>query len=155
MKRLVYLLWVMILPLLMFCSCSSNDEEESSCVKTLLIGVWKTSMESSNWKTIRISPNGGLKYGYRTQEQLKNYTYDKDSNTYVYSWEENGVPYGIIYDPADNAHWAFDETTQSISMYRDDGYYAYTYKVTMNENKNSWIGIDSDGRTYTFVRIEE
>ena len=155
MKRLVYLLWVMILPLLMFCSCSSNDEEESSSVKTLLIGVWKTSIGNSNWQTIRISPNGGLKYGYQTQEQLKNYSYDKESNTYVYSWEVNGVPHSKIYDPADNAHWAFDETTQSISMYRDDGYYAFTYKVTMNENKNSWIGIDSDGRTYTFVRIEE
>ena len=135
---------------MLFNSCS-KDEDTSSSVKKSLVGAWKTSMSSSNWRSIYIAPNGRLKYSYETKENLKEYTYDEKTNTYHYS----SGGYGWTYDPEYNAHWAFDESTNSISMYTDDGYYAFSYKVTMNDDHNSWVGIDSDGRTYTFTRIEE
>lgn len=138
------------MPVVLFNSCS-KDEDTSSHVKKSLVGAWKTSMSSSNWHSIYIAPNGNLKYSYVTKEKLKEYTYDEKTNTYYYS----SGGYGWTYSPEYNAHWAFDESTNSISMYTDDGYYAYSYKVTMNDDHNSWVGIDSNGRTYTFTRIEE
>ena len=150
MKKNVLFFLLGILPVLFFNSCS-KDEESNSSVKSSLIGAWKTSMSSSNWRSIYIAPNGNLKYNYVTKEDLKKYTYDDKTNTYHYSSDG----YGWTYDPNYNAHWAFDETTNSISMYRDDGYYAFTYKVTMNDDHNSWVGVDSKGATYTFTRVEE
>ncbi len=146
MKKNVLFFLLGILPVLFFNSCS-KDEESNSSVKSSLIGAWKTSMSSSYWRSIYIAPNGNLKYNYVTKEDLKKYTYDDKTNTY------HG--YGWTYDPNYNAHWAFDETTNSISMYTDDGYDAFTYKVTMNDDHNSWVGIDSKGATYTFTRVEE
>ena len=149
-----YLLCILIVTSIgIFNSCSSDDSESSS-IKSSLVGAWKTSM---GWKTIKINPNGSMKYDYLTKEQLKKYNYNKETGMYWYRWTDNdGCGYGIEYDPSDNAHWAFDETTQTISMYRDDGYYSYTYKVTMNDDKKSWVGIDiSTNRTYTFTRIDE
>jgi hypothetical protein len=151
MKKNVLFFLLGILPVLFFNSCS-KDEESNSNVKSSLIGAWKTSMSSSNWRSIYIAPNGNLKYNYVTKEDLKKYTYDDKTNTYHY-YSSDG--YGWTYDPNYNAHWAFDETTNSISMYRDDGYYAFTYKVTMNDDHNSWVGVDSKGATYTFTRVEE
>ena len=113
-----------MLSLALFDSCSKDDDSSSS-VKNSLIGAWKTSMSSSNWRSIYIAPNGNLKYSYVTKENLKKYTYDEKTNTYYYSSDG----YGWTYDPDYNAHWAFDETTNSISMYTDDGYYTYSYKV--------------------------
>lgn len=40
-------------------------------------------------------------------------------------------------------------------MYTESGYYSYSFKVTMNDDKNSWVGIDTKGITYTFKRINE
>lgn len=91
-----------------------------------------------------------------TKEKLKKYSYDKDSNTYYYIWTDDyGQSFGIEYNPEDNAHWIFDEATQTISLYTDSGYYTYTYRVTMNEDNKSWIGKDEKGRTYVFTRINE
>ena len=143
MRKNILFFLLGILPVLFFNSCS-KDEDSNSSVKNSLIGAWKTSMSSSNWRSIYIAPNGNLKYSYVTKENLK---YDEKTNTYYY--------YGGTYNPEYNAHWTFDETVNSISMYTDDGYYAYSYKVTMNDDHNSWVGVDSKGNTYTFTRVEE
>ena len=150
MRKNVLFFLLGILPVLFFNSCS-KDEDSNSSVKNSLIGAWKTSMSSSSWRSIYIAPNGNLKYSYVTKENLKKYTYDEKTNTYYYSSDG----YGWTYNPEYNAHWAFDETVNSISMYTDDGYYAYSYKVTMNDDHNSWVGVDSKGNTYTFTRVEE
>lgn len=153
--KAIKLSWlVILLPLFILCSCSSDDSATS--VKSSLIGVWETSMQSSNWKTIAIHPNGKLKYDYLTKSQLVQYTYNSEKGTYCYQWtDKNGIIYGVEYDPNDNAYWAFDENTQTISMYTESGYYSYSFKVTMNDDKNSWLGTDAKGRTYTFKRIKE
>lgn len=150
MERFVKVLCVMLLPLLMFFSCKSNDEGSSS-VKSSLVGAWKTSIDSSPWKSIKINPNGKMRYGYVTKAALEKYTYNSETGTYIYSWDNCSVE----YDPSDNAFWTYNETTQTISMYREDGYYSFTYKVTMSDDKNSWVGVDAKGKTYTFIRIEE
>jgi len=90
-----------------------------------------------------------------TKENLKEYTYDEKTNSYRYTNTSEYYTYTDIYYPGYNAHWAFNETTNSISMYTGDGYYAFTYKVTMNDDHNSWVGVDSAGRTYTFIRVKE
>ena len=120
-------------------------------MKNLTVVLKALSSVHGRPRSIYIAPNGNLKYNYVTKEDLKKYTYDDKTNTYHYSSDG----YGWTYDPNYNAHWAFDETTNSISMYRDDGYYAFTYKVTMNDDHNSWVGVDSKGATYTFTRVEE
>ena len=150
MRKNILFFLLGILPVLLFNSCS-KDEDSNSSVKNSLIGAWKTSMSSSNWRSIYIAPNGNLKYNYVTKENLKKYTYDEKTNTYYYLSDG----YGWTYNPEYNAHWAFDETTSSISMYTDDGYYAYSFKVTMNDDHNSWVGVDSKGNTCTFTRVEE
>lgn len=153
--KVIKLSWlVVLLPLFILCSCSSDDSVTS--VKSSLIGVWKTSMQSSNWGTIAIHPNGKLKYDYLTKSQLEQYTFNSEKGTYYYQWtDKNGIIYGVEYDPNDNACWAFDEATQTISMYTESGYYSYSFKVVMNDDKNSWVGTDAKGRTYTFKRIKE
>ena len=138
-------------------SCSKNNEDEVPNVKKSLIGAWKTSMSSSNWKTIFIKADGNLKYGYITKKDLEKYTYNEDDGTYYYYYVPEGesVGYGWSYDPSSNAYWAYDEVGQTISMFTKDGYYAFTYKVVMSEDNNSWAGIDAKGNTYSFVKIEE
>ena len=41
-------------------------------------------------------------------------------------------------------------------MYTEDGYYAYTYKVSMTTDGNSWAGYDSmnNTKTYSFIKIK-
>ena len=153
--KVIKLSWlVILLPLFILCSCSSDDSVTS--VKSSLIGVWKTSMQSSNWGTIAIHPNGKLKYDYLTKSQLEQYTFNSEKGTYYYQWTgKNGIIYGVEYDLNDNAYWAFDEATQTISMYTESGYYSYSFKVVMNDDKNSWVGTDAKGRIYTFKRIKE
>ena len=150
MRKNVLFFLLGILPVLFFNSCS-KDEDSNSSIKSSLIGAWKTSMSSSNWRSIYIAPNGNLKYNYVTKENLKKYTYDEKTNTYSYGSDGHF----LIYHPEYNAHWAFDETTSSISMYRDDGYYTYSFKVIMNDDHNSWVGVDTKGNTCTFIRVEE
>ena len=154
MKRISIIL-IALFPILFFCSCSKDDNvvdpNSPQGIKIALIGAWRTSMASSNWKIISIRPNGELKYDYVTKENLKEYTFNENTNTYYYS--KDG--YAWEYDPKSNAHWTYDESIQSISMYRDDGYYTFTYKVIMADDQKSWVGVDSKGNNYTFVKIEE
>ena len=151
MKKIIATILVGVLVVMFLDSCSKDNEEPMS-VRFALIGSWNTSMESSNWKSINIEPNGTMKYGYMSDKELKN-------KGYVYN-EEEGVynlidgMYHVIYNPKSNAYWVFDENSQSISMYTESGYYTFTYKVVMNKDLNSWIGIDSNGKTYTFVKKE-
>lgn len=167
MKKLKNLLWVILLPILVFSSCNSSNDKESTSIKSSLIGVWKTSMYkpmgniSYAWSTIRISPNGRLKCYYKTKSELEKYTYDSTQNMYyLYDYPEAGTTPSTTYivsqyDPTDDAYWAFDEVNQTVSMYREGNSDAYTFKVIMSDDKNSWAGVDSEGKTYSFVRIEE
>lgn len=148
-----------ILPAFIFISCSEDevfDPSSPKAVKKALIGAWTTSIKSSNWKTIEIRPNGGLKYNYYTKDKLlPSYygcKYDEKNNTYSF-YDENYNSW--TYDPESNAHWVFDESTQSISMYTDDGYYTYTFKVVMADDTKSWVGITQSGETAPFIKIEE
>lgn len=150
MKKFITTLFVGFLGLVLLNSCSEDNEEPMS-VKTAHIGAWNTSMESSNWKSINIESNGTMKYGYLSAEELeeKGYVYDAEEGIYK---QIDGM-YLVTYNPKSNAYWAFDEASQTISMYTEDGYYAFTYKVVMNEGFNSWAGVDLvNGRTYSFVR---
>ena len=151
MKKIISVLFLGVLVACSLNSCS-NDNEEATSLKFALVGAWKTSMESSNWKSINIEPNGTMKYGYMSKEELEQEGYVYDEEEGVYDLIEG--MYHIVYNPQSNAYWAFDETSQSISMYTDSGYYAFTYKVVMNNDLKSWVGIDSTGKTYTFVKKE-
>ena len=150
MKKFITTLFVGFLGLVLLNSCSEDNEEPMS-VKTALIGAWNTSMESFNWKSINIESNGTMKYGYLSAEELeeKGYVYDTAEGIYK---QIDGM-YLVTYNPKSNAYWAFDEASQTISMYTEDGYYAFTYKVVMNDGFNSWAGVDLvNGRTYSFVK---
>ena len=158
MKKGLLFVFGLIMTVLTFSGCSSDDVDPKSPegIKKALVGVWKTSMGSSNWKTIYIMPNGNLKYGYVTKEKLEKYTYNKESGHYYYRWEDsNGYWMGIDYDPAPNAHWTFDENANSIYMHTDDGYYKFNYKVVMHDDQQSWVGTSSSGVMYTFTKIKE
>lgn len=156
MKKYLLLSLTIILSILTLSSCSSDNGEEKSSnnIKKTLIGVWKTSMESSNWRYVYIRPNGDIYYDNDSPEYSEKYGYKWDNNKGVFTYvgkETDTYPPTIALDI--NAHWAYDESTQSISMYRDDGYYAYTYKVVMSDDGNSWAGVDKNGKTFSFVRL--
>ena len=133
MKKGLLFVLGLVLTVLMFngCSGSSDDDSHSDNVKNSLIGIWETSM-GSNWEYINIQPNGKMRYWW--------------------NYEMVATP---SEDVGNEAYWAYDESTQSISMYTKNGYYSYTYKVVMNDDKQSWVGIGSNGRTYTFVKAKE
>ena len=133
MKKGLLFVLGLVLAVLMFSGCSSSDDDSpSDTVKNSLIGIWETSMGSYNWKYINIQPNGKMRYWWN---------------------------YKNVVTPSENvdneACWTYDKYTQSISMYTKDGYYSYTYKVVMNEDKQSWVGKGSNGITYTFVKAKE
>ena len=125
---------MLLLPFTWLVMACSNDDDSKS-VRQQLVGVWKTSMSSSNWKQIELVSDGTLHYGLKINSNGE-YSYN--------SLDES-------------SHWSYNESEQTISMYSDDGYYAYTYKVNMADDGNSWAGyeIKSDKtKTYTFTRVE-
>lgn len=133
MKRKVIMI-MLLLPFTWLVMACSNDDDSKS-VRQQLVGVWKTSMSSSNWKQIELVSDGTLHYGLKINSNGE-YSYN--------SLDES-------------SHWSYNESEQTISMYSDDGYYAYTYKVNMADDGNSWAGyeIKSDKtKTYTFTRVE-
>lgn len=133
MKRKVMMI-MLLLPFTWLVMACSNDDDSKS-VRQQLVGVWKTSMSSSNWKQIELVSDGTLHYGLKINSNGE-YSYN--------SLDES-------------SHWSYNESEQTISMYSDDGYYAYTYKVNMADDGNSWAGyeIKSDKtKTYTFTRVE-
>lgn len=119
-------------------SCGGNDDDDNDVsVRQQLVGVWKTSMISSNWRLIQLESNGALHYSMSTNS--------------------NGE---ISYDPLEGsnriARWTFNEKDQTISMYTDDGYYAYTFKVSMGADGKSWAGYDmSNYKTYSFTKLDD
>lgn len=109
-------------------SCGSDDEPS---VREQLVGVWKTDMSSSNWKTIELKADGTLEYDL----------WIKDDGT---------IEYSTIHK---KSYWIYNESDQSITMYREDRYYNYIYVVSMAKDGNSWNGHDSySGKTYSFIR---
>lgn len=120
-----------------FASCGSDDDENVR-VQQQLVGIWKTSMSSSNWRCIELESNGTLHYSM----------YIKDNGEIYYSsWAES-----------EKAHWTYNESDQTISMFTDDGYYAYTFKVNMADDGKSWAGIYTNSKggteTYSFVKVD-
>lgn len=156
MKKYLLLSLTIILSILTLSSCGNDNEEEksSNSIKKTLVGVWKTSMESSNWRYVYIRPNGVLYYDNNSPEFYEKYDFKWDNTKgefiYVGNEPDKFLPTAT---PDGKANWAYDESTQSISMYRDDGYYAYTYKVVMSDDSNSWAGVDKNGKTFSFVRL--
>lgn len=147
-----YCSWMTIIMMAFVCisitSCGSDDDDVS--VKVQLIGLWKTSMGSSNWKYIKLDSDGVMYYGSNAENIDREVSVEMspvvNGNT-----PETKVTVGEKKSPY--AHWSYNEKEQTISMYRDDGYYAFTYKVTMAVDGNSWAGYDSaSGKTYAFTR---
>lgn len=131
----------------LFNSCGDNNNEEDTSVKSALIGVWNTSLESSNWKTICILPHGRMKYHYVSQKELdEKYIYNEKDKLYWRGYDS--------YNPAPNAYWTYDAKTKVLSMYTDDGYYAYSFNITMNEDFKSFIAINTQGKKYSFIKVE-
>jgi len=133
MKRKVMMI-MLLLPFTWLVMACSNDDDSKS-VRQQLVGVWKTSMSSSNWKQIELVSDGTLHYGLKINSNGE-YSYN--------SLDES-------------SHWSYNESEQTISMYSDDGYYAYTYKVNMADDGNSWAGYEiksDETKTYTFTRVE-
>lgn len=163
-----YFLLSLCLSALTLSSCVSDDDNNTtggntstttttSSIKYSLVGTWKTSIPNSYanksaWETIHISVNGELKYGYIQKAELANYEYNEKNNTYY--MRDDYTIWGY-YTPSANAYWAYDEATNTISMYDNEGSAAFSYKVNMNDDKNSWAGIDAQGKTVSFIRIDD
>lgn len=130
------MLVVMALPMMVACG-GDDDGGSGGSVKSKLVGIWKTSMSSSNWKVIELKSDGTLVY---------NMWVDKDGEIWAYS------------SLGRSAYWSYNEQEQTISMYSESGYYAYTYKVNMSEEGKAWAGykLNSSGSstTVSFVRLE-
>lgn len=140
MKKSVILSVLLVLgvfPLLF--ACSSSDDDNS--VKNQLVGVWKTTITSSNWKVIQLEANGKLHFGMKLDEDGVPHYSELESSTYH------------------EALWIYSEQDQIISLYSTDGYYSYTYKVSMSSDGKGWTGTPVSGsgstKAVTFTRIEK
>ena len=133
-----------------FVSCGSDNDDVT--VNTQLIGLWKTSMGSSNWKYILLQNDGNMYYGGNAEN------IDREVTVSMEPVVNGNTPNSsvIVGDKkAPNAHWSYNDSEQTISMYTDNGYYAFTYKVNMSVDGKSWAGYDSaSGRTYSFIKVE-
>ncbi len=141
MKRKNYLQFVTIVLVAMlsvgFASCGDDDNDSQEAkVKKQLVGVWYTSIRYSNWRYIELEPNGTLHFNMWLND-------NKDKIFYSSQEYQN------------NAHWVYNETDQTISMYADYGdENAYSFKVNMSADGNSWAGYnDGNLNTVSFKRI--
>ena len=116
---------------------NGNGSSNSGNIKAQLIGVWKTSMTNYDWKYIKLEANGKMLFAGSVKE-LK----ELISNTSANSTK---------------AFWSYNGSDNTISMYTEGGYYAYTYKVNMAADGKSWAGYDSSNssKTYTFIKIND
>ena len=136
-NKILSLILFAVMMLSMMVSCGGDDDNSdisdmsNMSVKNQLVGVWETSMSSLNWKYILINSDGTLYYSVSVDKK-------------------KGIAY---YSAGARAHWAFNEQTQTISMYTDDGYYRSTYSVNMAADGNRWMGISPKGNQDTFVRL--
>ncbi len=116
-----------------FTACGGSDDEPS--VRDQLVGIWKTTMSSSNWKLIELRSDGTIEYSLQR----------KSDGSINYS----------SFNNAKNTHWIYNENDKTIRMYRDDNYYNYIYVVSMNKDGDSWNGSDpSTGKIYSFERVK-
>lgn len=129
------MLAVLMLPMLSGCGDDGDGSSNSGDIKAQLVGIWKTSMSSSNWKYIKLEPNGTLIYA----QSINNL--------------QEKIGYASMYN---NAFWSYNASDNTISMYTDDGYYAFTYKVNMAADGKSWAGYttSNNSKTYTFIKVE-
>jgi hypothetical protein len=138
-KNLLKLMSIVLVAMLSFgfvsCGDDDNDSQEAK-VKKQLVGVWYTSIRYNHWTYIELEPNGTLHFGLWLND-----TKDK----IFYSSQEY----------RNNAHWVYNETDQTISMYADYGdENAYSFKVNMSADGNSWAGYtDGQSNTVSFKRI--
>ncbi len=121
-------------------SLSSCSKDDDNSVKNQLVGVWKTTISSSNWKIIQLDANGTLHYGmYVDENDILRYSKFNDNN---------------------NALWIYSEQDQVVSLYTSDGYYSNTYKISMSSDGKGWTGtppVSSSGspKPVTFTRINK
>ena len=88
-----------------------------------------------------------MKYHYISQKELdEKYTYNEKDKLYRRGYDS--------YDPAPNAYWTYEEKTKVLSMYTEDGYYAFSFVITMNEDYKSFIAVNTQGKEYTFIKVE-
>lgn len=138
MKRNYFKSLFTIIVMVVFCfgfaSCS-NDEEAS--VRQKLVGIWKSSVRTSTWRVIEIKSDGSLRYNMWVNDKGEIWGYSKVGT---------------------DARWSYNEQDQTISMYSDDGYYGFTYKVNMAEDGKSWAGYTTDDKgkttTISFTKLE-
>ena len=93
-------------------------------------------------------PVGGDEWYYGVERD------DQSYYGYAYTLDNGEIGVNSIEDVykavLEEDGWQIDDT-----LYDDDGYYAYSFKVTMNDDHNSWVGVDSKGNTCTFTKVEE
>ena len=130
MKKMKFLSTILLAVMTMstMIACSGSDDEDSSSITKQLVGIWRTSMTSINWKYIDIKADGSLIYGRYYGE-------------------------GKIGESR-NGNWIYNETDQTITLYSISADYNYVYKVSMAKDGNSWNGYDTAGKTYSFIRVE-
>ncbi len=132
MKKYLCLYAFILVTFCTFISCSNRDEDDvvkqtdSSFIKKHLLGIWKTSFLYDDWTYIKLDADGTLEY---------NEQYD-----FIESYHK--------------AFWIFDEDEHIISIYSENGEEAFTLKIVMSDNGNSWAGYTLNGTsTYSFFRI--
>ena len=137
MNKSNYLSVLLVLGLFPFLfACSSSDDDNS--VKNQLVGVWRTTMDISNWKVIQLEANGKIHYGM---------------------WQDkDGVPHYDDLEGKPDALWIYSEQDQIISLYTTNGYYSFTYKVSMSSDGRGWTGTPVSGKNtmaITFTKINK
>ena len=146
-KEMLFLVSIAIFTMVCFgsVSCSSNDD---ASVKHQLVGIWKSTVRTSNWRVIELESNGTVHYGM---------TIDDDGYIYYSITESMEPDPDSPFKPSSvTGHWIYNETDQTISMYTDDGYYSFTYKVSMSEDGKSWVGYDQGkDKTYSFTKLDK
>ena len=132
MKKIFRLVGLMLIAVMSFGLTACGGDDEPS-VKDQLVGVWRTTMESSNWKVIELRSDGSLVYSIRIENGTVKYSDGYQSKTY----------------------WIYNENDKTIRMYQDDNYYNFIYVVSMNKDGKSWNGTNpTSGKIYSFDRVE-
>lgn len=132
MKKIFRLVGLMLIAVMSFGLTACGGDDEPS-VKDQLVGVWRTTMESSNWKVIELRSDGSLVYSISIENGTVKYSDGYQSKTY----------------------WIYNENDKTIRMYQDDNYYNFIYVVSMNKDGKSWNGTNpTSGKIYSFDRVE-
>lgn len=123
-----YLFYFVALFAFVLTACSNDNESESEKVSQKLTStIWyrtsaKGSKTSSNFKYIKFTSDGKCYY-----------------NSY-YSKSTDLEKYYCI--------WTYNEETNMLRIYREDGYYTFNFSLEMESN-GDWIGTDNTTSTTT------